>query len=570
MKPLAKLRKLTIQFLSAIVLIISALSSVYAYGPTTGPEIEIAPISLDTFPLIDREGDFINDEEYNPFDIMPSEIEQKVEYDPETDTYVIYEKIGDEYFRTPSYMTFDEYLDWRATEQEQRYFDKLAGYSNVYKSSSGRIDPLSKVDVEKKLIDRLFGGDEITITPQGSIDLAFGARFINNKNPQVTQTQQRQFFFPDFDMDIQMNVEGNIGDKMNLDFNYDTNASFDFDREIRLVYDSEKWTEDDIIKKIEAGNVSFPLRSSLIQGAQELFGLKTELQFGHLTLTGVVSQQRSRQQSLNVQNGATVQEFQIRPNEYDENRHFFLSHFHRERFEEALEGLPYIDSDMNIMNIEVWVSDDRPNFQTDQTMIAAIADIAESDVDLLSNPNSLMVLEATAPRDCENNLIPENEANDLFNRLYEVEGIERVDETVTLLQSQFGMRGALDYEVYYGRKLSPSEFYLNPELGFISLNVRLRPNQVLSVAYEYQDTRTEDSIYKVGGMTDETSVPNTDSLGRTQAEGVIFTKLLKGSNPRTTHPTWDLMMSLWKQVVQAKSTSGCLGRIEYHSTRSAD
>ncbi len=547
---MASKRKLAFHIFISITLIFSILADVSGYdihGPEDDLIERVAAIVQDTFPILDRSGDFINDNQYNPFDVYPSEIEQSVEYDAETDTYIITEMIGDEYFRSPSYLTFDEYLDWRSKEQERKYFEKLAGYGSQYKSASGRLDPMSKIDIEKNLIDRLFGGNEITIEPQGSIDLNFGASYNRSDNPQIDQSQQRQFNIPDFGMDIKMNVDGKIGDKMDLGFNYDTNASFDFDRKIKLAYDSEKWTEDDIVKKIEAGNVSFPLRSNLIKGAQELFGLKTELQFGHLRLTGVVSQQRSKQQSIQVQNGATVQEFQIRPEEYDENRHFFLSHYHRATYETSLENLPYINNSFRITNIEVWISEDRPNFQPDQTMIAAIADIGETDPTKFSNQDSAngisndpMVINITT--DANGIRLPDNRVNDLYEEIVSNEMANRIEFTNSELTNNYGLKESVDFETFRGRKLRQNEYFYNPELGFISLNVRMRPNQVLAVSYEYFYTNNCEDVYKVGSTSDEGSVSNTDREGEVVSEGVLFTKLLKGSSPRVDHPTWDLMM----------------------------
>ncbi len=536
------------------VLIITNLSQLAASGPTNpfDAPLSFAQITteLDTFPLQDRYGDYITDPNSNPFDIYPSEIEQTVEYDAESDSYVIYEKIGDEYFRTPTTMTFQEYIDWRAKQQEQKYFNKLAGIGDSYKSKSGRFDPMSKVDIEKNLVDRLFGGNGITIETQGTLDLNFGARYTTNESPYLLENQRTQWFFPDFGMDIQMNVDGKIGDKMDLGFNYDTNASFDFDRKIKLAYDSEKWTEDDIIKKIEAGNVSLPLRSSLIQGAQELFGLKTELQFGRLRLTGIMSQQRSEQESIQVQNGATVQEFELRPQDYDENRHFFISHYHRDVYEEALNNLPYINNSFRVTNIEVWISDDRPNFQTDQTMICGITDMAEANPDLLTSPNSSAIQIVTDPitvnktTDARGNRLPENSVNTIYAKLISDSNadVKRVDNTQTVLTNRFGMVPGKDFDIFRGRKLTPNEYYFNPELGFISLNVKLRPNQVMSVGYEYFYTDNCEDVYKVGNTSDEGSVSNTDRSGQVQAEGVIFTKLIKPSTQRVDLPTWDLMM----------------------------
>lgn len=544
-------RKIELQYIIGIILIISGLAQNNLYA-TTGPEVDLTFVPVmtvaDTIPLVDRQGDFITGDTYNPFDILPTELDQSVEYDAETDTYIVYEKIGDEYYRTPTYMTFSEYLDWKNEQAEERYFSKLAGLGDRYnKSSTGRLDPMSKVNIEKNLIDRLFGGNGITITPQGSIDLGFGARYSKLADPTLQIQQQRQFIIPDFDMDIQMNVDGKIGDKMDLGFNYDPNASFDFDRKIKLAYDSEKWTDDDIIKKIEAGNVSLPLRTSLIQGAQELFGLKTELQFGNLTLTGIISQQKSEQEQIRIENGATVQEFRISPNEYDENRHFFLSHYHRSVYEKTLETLPNINNGFRITNIEVWVSDDRPNFQSDQTMICALADIAEPDPALIQTAaniqfnNSLDVITKTT--DIDGSRLPDNTVNDLYERVVADPMANTIDNTTRTLEGpRFGLVDGKDFGTFRGRKLTPNEFFFNPELGFISLNVRLRPNQNLAVAYEYFYTNNCEDLYKVGSTSDEGSVSNSDEFGEPRAEGVLFTKMLKPVDPDVNHKTWDLMM----------------------------
>ncbi len=503
--------------------------------------------TLDTIPFNERYGDYINDDQYNPFDLLPSNIEQTVEYDPESGNYLILEKIGDEYYRSPSYLTFEEYIEWSAKNQERKYFDKISGISSEYKSGSGKIDPLSKINIERNLIDRLFGGNDISIEPQGNIDLTFGVTHQNTEALDQFESA-RKFTLFDFDMDIKMNVEGNIGDKMNLGFNYDTNASFDFDRKIKLAYDSEQFSEDDIIKTIEAGNVSLPLRSSLIQGAQSLFGLKTELQFGRVRITGIASQQRSRQESLSVQNGATFQEYELRPDDYDENRHFFISHYHRGAYEKALSNLPYINNSFRVTNIEVWISDDRPDYQQNQTMICAVSDIAEPKEELFSNHDPFRqydVPNMPAPDlvDIEGRLLPENGGNDLFEKLIEDETVKRVEFTADVLKSSaYGMTQQRDFEVFRGRRLSPSEYTFNPELGFVSLNARLRPNQILSVSYEYFYTINCDAVYKVGSTTDEGSIPNSNSLGEVESEGVIFTKMLKSSNQRVNHPTWDLMM----------------------------
>ena len=256
-------------------------------------------IAADTIPDIEeRYGDFVTGGNDNPFDLEdPSIIEKNLEYDPETGSYIITERIGDIDFRPPTYMTFDEYFDYRQKQEERAYFNRLAGIASG--SGSSGLDPLAKIDVENNLLDRLFGGTTVDIRPQGNIDLTFGVDFSRVDNPILTERQRLQGGF-DFDMNINMNVTGKIGEKLNLTTNYNTNATFNFDNQIKLDYNSDNFDEDAIIKKIEAGDVSLPLRGNLIQGAQSLFGLKTELQFGHLRLTAIASQQKSQQENIQV------------------------------------------------------------------------------------------------------------------------------------------------------------------------------------------------------------------------------------------------------------------------------
>ncbi len=538
----AKIRVLlTTTFVSLTLIICASHTGGYNIDDSYIISIEAA----DTIPLKDRHGDFINDDTYNPFDITPSIITQEVEYDPETGNYIILEKIGDEYYRTPSYMTFEEYMDWRAEQQEREYFAKLAGINTGIKSSSGKVDPMARIDVEKNLVDRLFGGTEVDIQPQGNIDLTFGLDYQKIDNPTIPVRQQRQGPFLDFDMDIQMNVDGQIGEKLKLGFNYDTQATFDFDRKIKLEYDTEAFSEDDIIKKLEAGNVSMPLKGQLIQGSQNLFGLKTELQFGRLRVTGLASQQKSKQEELVIEGGSLVQEFEIRPDEYDENRHFFLSHYHRDNFERALANLPNINSQFRISRIQVWITGDRDINVENTSMICALSDIAESDPSKYTQDNPVFTPTfglGAEFRSVNSDTLPDNRVNGLYDLLVNDEPTRNIVNAATNLRTVYQMNQTRDFEIFRGRKLSQGEFTYHPELGIISLNVRLRPNQVLAVAYEFNYTYNGETVYKVGELTEDGSASNLDEMENVQPDNLLYTKMLKSTNQRVSLPQWDLMM----------------------------
>lgn len=517
-------------------------------------------ISTDTIPITDRTGDFINDKNNNPFDITPSNLEQKVEYDMESGQYIIYEKIGDEYYRTPTYMTFDEYMNWKAKEQEKEYFQNLAGIQSSSKYNkrglSGKLDPMSKIDISKSLIDRLFGGTEVNVKPQGGVDLTLGFfTYYKTANISAVGNNFSPWNFLDpVDFKPRLTVDGNVGSKIKLNFNYDANSTFDFDRKIKLQYDSEAFSEDDIIKKIEAGNVSFPLKGNLIQGAQSLTGLKTDLQFGHLRLSLLASQQLSKQNKTRIENGAEVTEFSLTPDQYDENRHFFLSHFNRNNYEGALVNLPQINTSYRIAQIEVYISDDRPDYQNGQTLVAAISDMAEGDSSKYINrrqvnnfwPVDKNLIANKYLLAADTTLLPDNRVNGWYEELITNDSLESIEFASSLLRGKYGLRQGTDFEVFRGRLLNQSEYTYHPQLGFISLNGRLRPNQNLAVAYKYYYTINCDSVYSVGQMS-QSGVKTSDPRSNEQQEEaeppkVIFAKLLKSSNQQVSLPNWDLMM----------------------------
>lgn len=513
------------------------IQSVKASGPNFDSDDylwESFVTPLDTIPLKDREGNFMTDPNTNPFDLNdPKDVVKEVTYDPETGLYLITEKIGDQYFRAPTYMTFDEYVKWQTKQQEQQYFSQLAGVTSGNRSKSGILDPIANIDIKKKLIDRLFGGNQITIEPQGNIDLIFGGDYQYIQNPNIPPRAQRTSGFL-FDMKIKTNIEGKIGDKMNLNFNFDNNSTFGVDNKLKLAYDSEKWSEDEIIKKVEFGNISFPLRSSLIQGTQSLFGFKTELQFGHLKLTGIGAEQRSNQESITIQSGGTVQEFEVFPDEYDENRHFFLSQFNRGSYEEALKELPLINTPFKIVNLQVWVTNDRQESQQLRD-IAAIADLGVGDAAYLTNTDVTINNVSNIYKDYTGNyILPDNKVNSLDDLLKNDEDTRKIINTSTALTTKYGMKQSRDFEILKARKLNSSEYTFHPELGFVSLNVRLRPNQVLAVSYQYSYTYNGGNIYQVGEFADDITTQDSSE--------VIYTRLLKSSTQNTTEPNWDLMM----------------------------
>ncbi len=250
----------------------------------------------------------------------PSNISTNVEYDPTTGNYNINQTMGGMNYRPPTYMESEEYQDYQFKQQVKKYWSSRS-HAETQNNQSSTVIP--KLNVGGEIFDRIFGGNTVDIRPNGSAELIFAYRGTKTDNPALPERQRKINTF-DFDMKIQLNVIGKIGDKLKLTTSYNTEATFDFENQMKLEYTGY---EDEIIKKIEAGNVSMPLNGSLITGSQTLFGVKTQLQFGRLTVTGIVSQQKGKKSEVEVTGGAQVSRYEVNGDAYEANKHYFLGQY---------------------------------------------------------------------------------------------------------------------------------------------------------------------------------------------------------------------------------------------------
>ena len=367
--------------------------------------------------------------------------------------------------------------------------------------------------------DRLFGGDQINIVPSGYVNLDFGGIFRRIDNPTLPIRQQKNGQF-NFDQQIQMAVNGSLGEKMKIAANFDSNNSFDFQNQLKLEY---KGFEEDIIKSIEIGNVSMPIQNRLIQGAQNLFGVKTQMQFGKLNVTAVASTQRGRRDNLVVDANGQGRSFDIQASKYDENRHFFLAHFFRDNYEKWLRGLPQVLSGVNVTRIEVYIMNRAANTETLRNF-AAFMDLGEgSNIFNPTNPN----IGTGTP-----NAPAGNAANGLYSNISNNPSFRPFDTGARAIETSLGLRKGVDFEQINGaRRLDPTEYFFNPQLGYVSLFRRLQNDEVLAVSFEYT---YNGQVYKVGELTEDYQVRAEDEL--------IFLKLLRPARINNKVPTWDLMM----------------------------
>ena len=444
---------------------------------------------------------------------LPLNIQNNVEYDPVSGKYIYNSLLGDSLnFRPSSGVSLNDYLKLRHKESMSDFWKKNLDQMSDYKYKTSEDEIKIKGPPSKKI----FGKDFIEIRPQGSAELSFGLNSSRTDNPVLPERNRKVTTF-DFDQKIQMNLTGKIGDLMDIGFNYNTEATFDFDNQLNLDYSGK---EDDILQKLEAGNVTLPLNSTLISGSQSLFGIKSELKFGKLTATTVLSQQKGQKKEIEVSGGAQINEFEINVDNYEENRHFFLSFYYRDSYDQSMKTLPIITSGIQIQRIEVWVTN-RNNSVQNTRNILCFTDLGEPRATQLENQS---LASGTY-------LVPDNNHNLLYGNININPNVRNyVNASNELSGATYNMKQGIDFEkVENARMLSSNDYTYNSVLGFISLNQSLNNDQVLGVSYQYT---FRGKTYQVGELS-------TDGVS---GQSALFLKLLKSTVRNPQKKLWDLMM----------------------------
>lgn len=496
----------------------------------------------------------------------PSSILEAYEYDPVSDRY-IYTKTFDGFnIDYPIVLTPEQYQKLIQKEAVRNYFQKKSDAVDGKKSASkdGKKDLLPRYYINSSFFESIFGSNTIDVKPTGTVEIDFGVRHSKQDNPAFSPRNRRTTTF-DFDQRISLSLLGQVGTRLKVNANYDTESTFAFQNLIKLEYTP---TEDDILQKIEVGNVSMPLNSTLIRGAQSLFGVKLQLQFGRTTVTGVFSEQKSQTKTVTSQGGGLIQDFSLFGLEYDSDRHFFLSQYFRNRYDESLKKYPIIDSRVQITRMEVWVTNRQNRINTSPEgnnlrNVIALQDLGESrsltvsdsqmiGIDLVSNPGFVPgTVPFDAPADNENNGFDPAKIASGGGNLN-----SGIREVATAGQGFTGLTPAptegVDYsKLENARKLTSNEYTYHPQLGYVSLNQRLANDEVLAVAYQYT---IADQVYQVGEFgNDGVDATNVNSgVPTTQA---LILKMLKGNLTNINKPVWNLMMKNIYQIPGAYQLS---------------
>ena len=444
---------------------------------------------------------------------MPDNIKQDVAYNDTLNRYFLGSKMGGGYLSTPVMMTLEEYKKWSEKQEMNAFFRNKN--DEIVKQKGKEQFSFSDMHFELGPAEKIFGPGGVRIKTQGTAELKLGATMKEIDNPSLP-IRNRKTTTMNFDEKINLNVNGKVGDKVNMNLNYNTDATFDFDSQnLKLKYEGK---EDEIIKLVEAGNVSFPSNSSLVKGASSLFGIRTDMQFGKLKLQTVVSQKKSASKSVSSKGGVQLTPFEIDATDYEENRHFFLSQYFRNKYDAAMKTLPNLTTGVTINRVEVWVTN-KQGTTTNTRNIIALTDLGEN-----TTVSNKMWAVTGQP-------VPSNNANSEYSDMVNTYAAARdIDQTSTVLDGIPGFTGGADYEkLQSARLLNSSEYTINKALGYISLKTSLQTDQVLAIAYEYT----------YGGQTFQVGEFASDQQDVSKA---LFVKSLKNTSNNPTQGNWKLMM----------------------------
>lgn len=448
----------------------------------------------------------------SPLDLKrPDNMKYDVVYNDTLNRFVIGNRMGNTWLSAPIMLTPEEYNSWTEMNERSAFFRKKN--DEIYQTKGKEKFDFSDMHFDLGPAEKIFGPGGIRVRTQGSAELKLGMNKKSIDNPSLP-IRNRKTTMMNFDEKINLNVNGKVGDKVNMNLNYNTDATLDYDAQnMKLKYDGK---EDEIIKLVEAGNVSFPSNSSLIKGASSLFGVRTDMQFGKLKLQMVASQKKSASKSVSSRGGVQLTPFEINVADYEENRHFFLSRYFRNHYDEWMQKLPNLVTGITINRVEIWVTN-KSGTTANTRNIVALTDLGEASK--ISNP----MWTATG-------LVPSNRANTEYQAMTtQYVAARDIDQAAATLEGA-GLVGGADFEkLESARLLSSSEYTVNTALGYVSLKTGIQTDQVLAVAYEYTS----------GGVTYQVGEFASDITDTKQA---LFVKSLKNTSCNPQQGNWDLMM----------------------------
>lgn len=464
-------------------------------------------------------------ERISPIYLQPSGgrgIQRIIKVDSARNVVLIREVVNGKDIRVPLEMSLDEYIRKRYEYERDR-----RTHEYVTKQKTGTGDDLTNIfgrltefdiPIPPNPLMSIFGDrSRISLRISGAIDINAGFR-IESSDQQSVFLNQTQFS-PNFRQQVQVNVNGLIGDKLSIRADWSTERTFDYENQLKIKYTGY---EDEVVQSVEAGNVSLQTPSTLVGGSGALFGIKAEFLVGPLRLSTVASQKKGEANRLTVSGGSTEQKFERRAYDYSDN-HYFVNLDYREpqspadlrtvyesyynyRAENRTAPLQ-LRPDLYIKDIEVWIT--RPasaGVVTDPEERKGIALI-----DLLPNVHLYQQSDPQYP-DSLRVLIDPNNKLESQSGLVEVGNFKRLKKDV--------------------------DYSYNPVTGILTMNQNVQDDQVIAAAYRIENgSGPEDDIFFGTFVNDPRFTAQTDPR--------LVLKLVK---PKNLSPSFK---KAWKHKVRS-------------------
>jgi cell surface protein SprA len=444
---------------------------------------------------------------------LENPIKTEWRYNARENRYEGFRNLGSLSYPTGESMSVTEYFQKQAKTDQETYFRNKSQSAYALGSNKG-VSDLIKAELNNPTVSKIFGEGGVDFQLNGSAMVKLGGSINVNRNSNFSKRQQR-YFVPVFDQQMQISANGSVGEFVKLGINYDTEAAFEFDNQTNLGW---KGKPDGILKDVQVGNVNLNLPTQLIKPANSLFGFSNTMQFGKTTIKTVFSQNKGQSTETVLKGGAQMNEFKITADNYDQNKHFFLSQFFRENYNKSLENLPIVASGVIINRVEVWVTNRNANVETPRDILA-FQDLGEA------NPYRSALGNSPLPQSS-------NDANSLYAKITADADVRMTGKAIDRVFANMPyFEQTVDFDMLnYARQLTDKEFSLNSQLGYISLNQPLNNDEILAVAFEYT---YNGEVFQVGEFSRDVAPGN---------QQLLFLKMLKGNTIRTRLPIWKLMM----------------------------
>ena len=408
-----------------------------------------------------------------------SGLKKVYEIDENNTTVSIKQTLLNDNFVSPVTLSLEDYINLRyqiSPSSIWRDYVNKNLFSEVRQAQGGKgIGFDIPIPIKSQAFQKIFGGNTVGLSVQGNVTIDGGLRHEKRSEVKTAINRHSNYNFK-MKQTQRFTVKGNVGEKVNVYVDQDSERPFEFDNAIKLEY---KGFEDEVIESIEAGNVSLSLPSTrfVTFSAKNsgLFGIKTNMRLGNLKMTTIASQEKGQKKKLSISGGATSDENRIDDSNWRKGTYFFLNTDYRENFKIFQDGL-HVASPNIVSRIEVYKVEPRLHTQADAIFGWAIADTTGLTGSDPTNPDT-----------------------------------SEVDKD--------------HYKGYFKRLEQNTDYYIDKDLGFIALNQPLR-DEILAVAY--RDTLGK---YQAG---------NIDYNESSSSAKPIILQMLRTDNPQPTDQVWPL------------------------------